>query len=1070
MVSGYNISIKMQFVHLHVHSHYSLLDGLAKIDDLVNEAGRLGMSSLALTDHGNLYGAIEFYQKAKKAGIKPILGMEAYIAQGNMREKRVGIDDKRYHLTLLAENTEGWKNLIKLSTIAHLEGFYYKPRLDKEALRKHAKGIIALSGCPSGEIPRALLSGNKEKAETLTEEYKYIFGRNNFYIELSHHPNVPHHKEIQQLLRELAKKTATPVVATQDVHYLSPEDAEAQDVLLAVQTNTRLDDEDRLTMKDDDFSLRSPEEMTALFSDLPEAITNTVEIADRVNIEIPLGVVQLPSFPVPEEYNADSYLKKLSSDGLQKRYDAPIPAAAKKRLDYELDIIQKTGFAHYFLIVQDLVNWAKTNGIVVGPGRGSAAGSLVSYLLNITEVDPLQYDLLFERFMNPERVTYPDIDLDFADTRRDEVIEYITKKYGGDHVAQIITFGTMAARAAVRDSGRALGFSYQFCDETAKMIPFGASLEKALDDVPELKASYEKNPDTKRLINAAKRLEGVARHASTHACGIIITKDLLTETIPLQYATSGGSAEGKERKQSVVTQFEMHAIEDLGLLKMDLLGLANLSIIEEALARIKRRHNTDVNIDAIPLNDQKTFGLFQKGETTGFFQFESQGMRHYLKELKPTELEDLIAMVALYRPGPIEYIPSYIKRKHQEENITYLHPKLQPALEKTYGIGVYQEQMMQITRDLAGFTLAEADTLRRAIGKKIKELLSRQQEKLVAGMIRNGIDQKTAKAIWELFPPFARYGFPRAHAACYALIAYQTAYLKAHWPVDFMTAVMNADAKDVERISFLVSECKKDKIAVLAPDINESDAGFTVRDDNHIRFGLGAIKNVGHNIVSAITEERLLGGKFTSLTDLLERIYSKDLNKKSLEALTKSGAMDSLGERNQILANMDTLLLYLRESQTQKKGNQESLFELSGVEGTPELKLASTKAATVEERLKWEKELLGLYLSGHPLDRWRKELAKQTAIATLKTLRPGYIAKTAGMLSNIKKIFTKKGDQMAFARLEDFSDSMEAVIFPRALKEFEQFLVDDKCVAIKGKLNERNGTLSILCDHIEELK
>lgn len=1068
MVSGYNISIKMQFVHLHVHSHYSLLDGLAKIGDLVNATTKLGMKAIALTDHGNLYGAIEFYQKAKKAGIKPILGMEAYIAQGSMHEKQSGIDNKRYHLTLLAENSEGWKNLLKLATMAHLEGFYYKPRLDKMALAKHAKGLIALSGCLSGEIPRALLGGNREKAEMLTQEYKNIFGNNNFYIELSHHNNIHHHQEVQKLLRELAKKTGTPVIATQDVHYVSYEDAKAQDVLLAIQTNTRLDDEDRLTMKDDNFSLRSQEEMTALFSDIPEAIINTVKIADRVNIEIPLGVVQLPSFPVPDGDSAESYLKKLSSHGLQKRYGKHITVETKMRLDYELSIIQKTGFAHYFLIVQDLVNWAKANGIVVGPGRGSAAGSIVSYLLNITEVDPLKYNLLFERFMNPERVTYPDIDLDFADTRRGEVIEYITKKYGENHVAQIITFGTMAARAAVRDSGRALGLSYQFCDEIAKMIPFGASLEKALETVPELKTSYEKNPDTKWLIDAARRLEGVARHASTHACGIVITKDPLMDIVPLQHATSGG----EEKKQSVVTQFEMHAIEDLGLLKMDILGLTNLSIIEETLKRIKERTGKNIDIAQTPLSDQKPYQMLAAGNTVGVFQLEGAGMTKYLKELQPTSIEDIIVMISLYRPGTLDagMIPRFLARKNGREEVTYLHPKLEHILKSTYGIMIYQEQLMQMAQIIAGFTLGEADILRKAIGKKIRKLLQEQKEKFMKGADKNKVSKKTAEELWKLVEPFDRYGFNRSHATAYALVAFQTAWLKTYYPIEFMASLLNAEAKNVERIAFLVTECKKEKITVLPPDINESDVGFTVRDNKNIRFGLGAIKNVGHNIVSVITGERLRGGKFTSLTDLLERIYSKDLNKKSLEALTKSGAMDSLGERNQILNNMDTLLLYLRENQAQKKKNQESLFGLSGIEGMPGLKLALTKATTNEERLKWEKELLGLYISGHPLDRWRDKLpTNATTITALKKLEPGRLAKTAGILSNIKKIFTKKGDQMAFARLEDLTDSIEAVIFPRALKEFEQLLVDDKCVAMKGKLNERNGNLSILCDHIEEL-
>ena len=1057
------------FVHLHTHSHYSLLDGLIKINELVAEVARLEMPAIALTDHGNMYGAIEFYQKARKAGIKPIIGMEAYIAFERMRDRRPGVDEKRYHLTLLAENDEGYRNLVTLTTKAHLEGFYYKPRLDHETLRAHAKGLVALSGCMSGEIPRALLTGNETRAEQLVALHRDIFGKNNFFIELSSHAGIANHDRLQTMLAGLAQKTGTPTVATQDAHYVKSEDAEAQDVLLAIQTNTRLDDEDRLTMKDDDFSLRSGAIMANLFAHNREALLNTKHIAERVNYNLSLGVLQLPHFPLPDGETAESYLKTLAYQGALKRYGNPFSYEVAERLAYELDVIGKTGFAAYFLIVQDLVNWAKQQGIAVGPGRGSAAGSLVSYALNITAIDPLSYQLLFERFMNPARVSPPDIDLDFADTRKDEVLAYATQKYGRDHVAQIITFGTMAARAAVRDAGRALGITYQFCDETAKMIPPGFSLSRALKEIKELKEAYRTNPDTRKIIDAACRLEGVARHASTHACGVVITKDPLATLVPLQLATSSG---GKE-KTSLVTQYEMHAIKDLGLLKIDFLGLANLTIIEETIKRVAKRHGESVDIATIPLNDPAPFTLLANGRTAGIFQFESMGMTRYLKEIKPTHLEDLIAMVALYRPGPMELIPSYIKRKHGEEKITYLHPKLAPILEKTYGIGIYQEQMMHIARDLAGFTLAEADILRKAIGEKIKSLLAEQQEKLIAGMRANGIDQRVANQIWELFPPFARYGFNRSHAAAYALVAYQTAWLKTHYPIEFFASLLNAEAKNVERMSFLIAEAKREGLAVLAPDVNDSDAGFTVTSDTTIRFGLAAIKNVGHNLVEALACERHAHGPFASLTSFFERLPLKDLNKKSMEALIKAGALDRLGERNAMLANIEKLLEYHRSQTRLSQSNQISLFggPHNNNVSLPALTLALATPTSLEDRLRWEKELLGLYVSGHPLERFQhftKNLAKK--IEMVKTIPEGASTIIAGLLAETKKIFTKKGDPMMFIKLADESGEIEGVVFPATLERFAPLLQPDRCVLIKGRVSHRNGSLSIICNTVEPLK
>ncbi len=743
-----------KFTHLHVHSHYSLLDGLAKIDELIARVKKLGMDSVALTDHGALYGVVEFYKKAKAAGIKPLIGIEAYVVSGNMREKQFGRDDKYFHLILIAKNRKGYQNLIKLNTLAHLEGFYYKPRVDKQTLREYAEGLIAMSACLTGEVPRSILSGNMERAKEIAEEYQNIFGEGNFYLELQHHPNLKEQDKVNQGLKKISSDLGIPLVATHDVHYLAKEDAEAQDVLMAVQTGNRVTQDDRLTLKEDDFSMVSPEEMAEFFRDVPDAIRNTQKIVESSNLEIPLGGIQLPYFEVPDGKDSNTYLKEICLGGIFSRYGNTglTDKTVGDRLDYELSVIEKTGFADYFLIVRDFVQWAKQQKIVVGPGRGSAAGSLVSFLLGITSIDPIAYNLKFERFLNPERISFPDIDLDFADHRRDEVIEYISQKYGSDHVAQIITFGTMAARAAIRDAGRALGYSYNYCDQMAKMIPFSFTLKEALDRVVELRQIYHTDAQAKKLIDSARKLEGVARHASTHACGLVISRNSLNEIVPLQRAHRAGSSRKEEGGyQSIVTQYEMRSVEDLGLLKIDVLGLKNLSIIERALKLIGETKKEEINIDAIPLDDKKTFTLLQQTRTTGVFQLEGDGMRRYLKELKPTELEDIIAMIALYRPGPMELIPDFIARKQGRKRVTYLHPKLKPILERTYGVAVYQEQLIEIAMDLARFSYTEADSLRKAVGKKIKKLLDEQREKMIGGMITNGIDEGTAEKIWHWF-------------------------------------------------------------------------------------------------------------------------------------------------------------------------------------------------------------------------------------------------------------------------------------------------------------------------------
>lgn len=1066
----------MKFVHLHTHSHYSLLDGLAKIDDLINLTKELGMKAIALTDHGNLCGAVEFYKKAIKAEIKPILGVEAYVAPHSRKDKQPKIDDKYFHLILLCENETGWKNLIQLITKANLEGFYYKPRIDKELLRQHREGLIALSACLSGEVPRNLLNDRPEEAESAALEYREIFGENNFFLEISHHPNIPEVNKVNEKIIVLSKKIGIPLVATQDIHYLRPEDAEYHDILLAVQTGNKLNDDDRLTLRADDFSVRSPEQMSEFFKEFPEAVENTIKIAERCNVNLPLNQILLPNFDLPEgETSAISYLKKILAERLTNRYEVA-DAKITERLDYELEIIDKTGFADYFLIVQDFVNWAKERGIVVGPGRGSAAGSLVSYVLGITDIDPLKYGLLFERFLNPDRISMPDIDLDFADTRRDEVFAYLRQKYGEDRVAQIITFGTMAARAAIRDAGRAMGQPYGFCDQLAKLIPFNENLEEALKKVPELNELYRNNPDAKKIIDAAKHLEGVARHASVHACGVVVSRDSLTNYVPLQRSPQDENA--------TITQFEMHSIESLGLLKIDLLGLKNLTIIENTIRLIREIKNKNIDISKIPLDDQKTFKLLQAGDTTGVFQLESSGMRRYLKELKPNEFEDIVAMVSLYRPGPMELIPSFVKRKHGKENIVYLHPKLEPILKNTYGIGIYQEQMMQIARDLAGFSLAEADTLRKAIGKKIKVLLDSQQEKLIDGMVKNGINEKIAKTIWELFPPFARYGFNRSHAACYALIGYRTAYLKVHYPIEFMTSLFNADAGDIERTTFLISETKKMGFGILPPDINQSFVDFIPEGDN-IRFGLLAIKNVGQNIVDAIIGERQRGGPFLDFADFLNRVAHKDLNKKSLESMIKAGVFDSLKtDRFVLFSNIEEILSY---SQNVKKSrnnglngsSQNNLFgsSYSSPSFLKKLTMAGDKnnEFSAKEKLGWERELLGFYLSGHPLEQYQSRL-KNDNIKSIKELLAnnsrtfnGNGCKIAGVISKIHRITSKAGQPMIFVTVEDFKDSLEVVVFNDALAKNPAVWKENNVVTISGRLSWRNNEPKFVCQQAMEL-
>ncbi|PIR73640.1 MAG: DNA polymerase III subunit alpha, partial [Candidatus Moranbacteria bacterium CG10_big_fil_rev_8_21_14_0_10_35_21] len=1050
----------------------SLLDGLAKIDDLLDQAKELGMDSLAITDHGVLYGAIEFFIKAKAKGIHPIIGCEVYVTANDLHSKNPTAEDrKRYHLILLAKNEIGYKNLMKLISVAHLEGFYYKPRIDRPTLKKYAEGLIGLSACAEGEVPANAIMGKMEEAEKLALEYQDIFGKGDFYLELQSHPKFPNQKIANQALISISKKYDIPLVATNDVHYVKKDDAGIQDILLCIQTNRKVTEENRMNLMDFELYLKSPEEISACFKENPEALSNTQEIAQKCKLEIKLGETQLPHFDVPEGFTPETYLRKLCEDGIQKRFGiSGIDENYRKRMDYELDVIQKTGFSSYFLIVQDFVNWAKDQGIIVGPGRGSAAGSFVSYITGITNIDPIKYDLLFERFLNPERISMPDVDMDFADDRRDEVLEYVRKKYGNDHVAQIITFGTMAARAAIRDAGRALGLPYDFCDKTAKLIPMFSTISDALENVTEFKNLYTSGPEAKKLIDSAKRLEGVVRHASMHACGVVITKGPVTDYTPLQKITGKNKGEGTVTQYSSSTKYSF--VEKIGLLKMDFLGLKNLTIIQNTLRIARKTKDFKINIDDIPSNDEQTFQLLQKAETTGVFQLESSGMKRYLKLLKPTTFEDVIAMVALYRPGPMDWIPDFIARKHGQKEIKYLHPKLKSILEKTYGVAVYQEQIMQIARDLAGFSLGEADVLRKAVGKKISALIQEQKQKFIDGCVRQGINAKIAEKVFAFIEPFAGYGFNRSHAACYAMIGYQTAYLKAHFPAEFMAALLTSDQDNIDRVAIEVSECRDMDIEVLPPHINESFEEFAVIIDpktkkERIRFGLNAIKNVGHTVAHEIVEERKRNGNFKNITDFVERVESKDLNKKSIEALAKVGGLEGMGERNQVVASIENILAHSKNHQNTKNSNQFSLFEASEI-SLPEINLLEVPVAEKKQRLSWEKELLGLYISDHPTREYRayfKKVAVPIKEITLEMVERKI--NVGGIISSIHRVYLKNQKTMLFVTIEDTEGKMEVIVFPKILDDTSLIWQEDKIVMISGKVSNKDGDFKLICDSVK---
>ncbi len=1072
---------KSDFVHLHVHSHFSLLDGLGTPTAIVKKAKELGMEAVALTDHGAMYGAIEFYKAAKEEGIKPLVGVEIYVAPRKLSDKVSKLDSSPHHLVLIAKNVEGYRNLMKLDSIAQLEGFYYKPRVDKETLKKYAKGVIASSACLAGEIPRLLMSKDFDGAKKVLQEYKDIFGEDDFYLELQDHSDIPDQAIANDLVKKLAEETKTKLIATCDSHYINREDREAHDILICVQTGKTVDDANRMTY-DGDFSLRDPEELIKVFAETPEAISNTREIADKCDLEIPFEANLLPSFPLPKGKTDAEYLRELCQKGIPVRYPKASPEKMKiitERMNYELSVINDMGFSSYFLIVSDYVNWAKENGIMVGPGRGSAAGSLVTYLTQIADADPLKYDLLFERFLNPDRHEMPDIDLDFADHRRAEVLGYVVGRYGEEKVAGIITFGTMAARAAVRDVGRALGYPYAEVDAIAKVVPPPVQgrhipLEKSVKDAPELRAVYESDPRAKRLINMATKLEGTVRHASQHASAFVITKDELTCYVPLQQAQKEGVKQ--------VTQYSMYPVAELGLLKMDFLGLSNLTTIERALEIIEAVAGDKLDIHNLPLDDKKTFELLGKGETTGVFQLESSGMKRYIRELKPTTLDDVAVMVALYRPGPMQFIDTFIARKNGREPINYPHAMTKKALEVTYGIPVYQEQVMQISRDMAGFTGGEADKLRKAMGKKIAKLMAEMKVKFIAGSQNNGVTKADAEKVFAMLQDFAAYGFNKSHAVCYAMIAYQTAYLKANYPQCFMAALLTNDLDDIDRIAIEIGECERMGIEVLPPDINESFVDFgVVKESGNIRFGLAAIKNIGTNPARVIVRERKKNGRFKNFEDFIDRMSKTDvegtgertvLNKKILEALAKSGALDSLVERNRVLQGMEVILKRIQDTAKQIKSSQIGLFGevLSADIEIGKLDLPEVAEASRDDKLAWEKELLGIYISEHPLKELgpKLNLAVSHPINTLTLGMEGKKVKVGGIIQTVKKINTKNGSTMAFATIEDLSGKTEVLVFPKTLEQDGEVWQADNVVLVTGKISTKDNEIKILAEKGEK--
>lgn len=1056
------------FVHLHNHSTYSLLEALPSPEEIVLRAKELGQTAVGLADKGHVYGLIEFYQYAGKHGLKAVLGMDVYVAARTRMDKDADADKKSYPLTLFAETQEGYQNLLALATLSALEGMYYKPRVDAELLKKYGKGLIALTGPISAAIPQAALMEDGERIQKLVEEYHSYFGKGNLYFELMDLPNVTGQNEVNQQLVKWGKELGVPLVATCNSHYCRTEDAEAHDILLCIQKGSNVADPGRFTMRESDFSMRPFEEMEKAFAHVPEALENTRVIADRCSLSFEFGQNQIPNFPTPDGIPEEEYLTQLCEKGFKELYPVETPEL-RSRLEYELQIIKQVGFAGYFLIVQDFVNEAKNRGITVGPGRGSAAGSMVSYVLGITGVDPIPHGLLFERFLNPERISMPDIDLDFADTRRDEVLEYVRQKYGNERVVQICTFGTLAARAAVKDVGRAFGIPFLEMNNLAKLIPEkpGTKLKEALE-TDELKAAYDGSELYRRVIDNALKLEGKSRHVSVHACGVIITPQPAVNYTAVQRAP--------KNEHIIITQYSAKPLESLGLLKMDFLGLMNLTVIETTLRYVKATRGIEIDITEIPMDDPASFALLQRGDTTGVFQLESGGMRRYLRQLKPTEFADITAMVALYRPGPMDWIPSYVKRKHGKEQVKYVHDDLRPVLEPTYGIGVYQEQILQIAQVFAGFSLGEADLLRRAIGKKIMKELEAQREKFIKGAVAKGYSQKLAEQIFDdVITPFAGYGFNKSHAVGYARIAYETAYLKANYPAEFMAALLSSDAQDTDRVMIEIEECRSMGIDVLPPDVNESFSQFAAlkpKEDGKpwsIRFGLSAIKGVGESSVDVLIAERKKNGPFASIEDFAKRLPGKVMNKKLIESMAKAGALDGFGDRKMLAENYALITEYNKGSGNAESAQTDMFGMLGSSMETTNIEFPAMPPATPLEKLQGEKETLGLYVSSHPLAGLKRYISRKAQL--VGNLGPKDVnkkVKIMGIPEGIKKIRTKKGETMAILFLEDPTSKIEVTLFPRTYAECATVLeTPDTVLKVEGTLDLRNGQLQIRADTIQ---
>lgn len=1062
------------FVHLHVHSHYSLLNAIPTPKELVAAAKADGQTAIAITDNGALYGAIDFYKAATGADVKPIIGIDAFLAPRTRHEKQTNIDKPRARLVLLAKSNEGYKNLIQLVTLSNTEGFYYRPRIDHELLKTYSKDIVCILPSFSGETTLHLKNNDFEKATTELEWYKSVFG-DDLYLEITHHPEILDHAELQVKIKKLAADTNTPLVATQDIYYMRKEDSMAREVMIKIQTGGSVDTS---VERSEDFSFTTKEQMWERFSDTPDAISNTVKIANACQVDITLGqeAWMFPNYIIESGKEPDDELRDQAAKGVTWRGHDIHDPVIKARFEYELEVIKNKGYAKYFLVVGDLLREARERGILTTI-RGSVAGSYVTYILGITNVDPLEYKLPFERFLNPERPSAPDIDMDFADNRRDEIIEYTKEKYGADKVAQIGTFGTMMARAAVRDVARALGHSYATGDIIAKLIPLGAqgfpmTIARALEVEPDLAKLYKKDAESREVMDLAQVIEGRVRHVGVHAAGVVIAPESLDQYVPIQLDSKTGK---------FITQYEMHSVgeDGVGLLKFDFLGIKNLAILADAVKRVKRIRDIDIDIENIPLDDATTFAMLAKGQTMGLFQLNGTGMTSFLKQLQPSSIHDINAMVALYRPGPMEMIPQYIERKHNPALITFLDPRMETILDRSYGVITYQDDVMLVAIELAGYSWLEADKLRKAMGKKIPEVMAAEKDKLVEGLKANGMGDSKIEQLWKLIEPFAAYGFNKAHAASYGRVAYQTAYMKANYPVEYMSAVLTADSGDVEKISETIHECDRMELDVLPPDINESFGAFSVvPGTSTIRFGLTTIKNFGAGIAAAIILERKESGHFASLQDFLSRIHDKNLNKKSLEALIRTGALDNFGERGQMQANLETLLTFNKELVAGKAIGQDSLF--GGIESSVnQLTMQPADAASKEQKLLWEKELLGVYVSGHPLDQFKEELAKRTAVSEIKNAvedkleipivkMKGGVA-TAGMVETVRELLTKKGDRMAFVRIVSKDDFIEIVTFPEVYQTFRELLVPGTCIALKGKLSIRNDEASILADKIKRL-